>query len=135
MFLSTFSTRMECSQILLFSVMSQILMSTCHRRLVSNYMMSHKQCDVIRDFDYVYFNLTFVFYFKVLIFSYAFLRVFNHKESLLTGTKHGNCPMFIEDDIEMQFDQAFSAEPALFPRSLSSCNTRIITNSILHRLL
>lgn len=47
---------------LLFSVMSQILMSTCHRRLLSNYMMSHDQCSVIRDFDYVYFNLTFVFY-------------------------------------------------------------------------
>lgn len=49
-------------KILLFSVMSQILMSTCHRRLLSNYMMSHEQCYVIRDLDYVYFNLTFVFY-------------------------------------------------------------------------
>lgn len=49
-------------KILLFSVMSQILMSTCHHRLLSNYMMSHDQCYVIRDFDYVYFNLTFVFY-------------------------------------------------------------------------
>lgn len=49
-------------KILLFSVMSQILMSTCHCRLLSNYMMSYDQCYVIRDFDYVYFNLTFVFY-------------------------------------------------------------------------
>lgn len=49
-------------KILLFSVMSQILMSTFHGRLLSNYMMSHDQCYVIRDLDYVYFNLTFVFY-------------------------------------------------------------------------
>lgn len=49
-------------KILLFSVMSQILMSTCQCRLLSNYMMSYDQCYVIRDFDYVYFNLTFVFY-------------------------------------------------------------------------